>query len=68
MNTPISGPRKISEFLPVDSLTLKTPRTPQEHIKNIWNSWLKWVIVKISEISYTACFWMFGETLFTPNS
>ena len=67
MNTPISGPRKISEFLPVDSLTLKTPRTPQKHIKNIRNSWLKGVIVKISEIPYTSCFWMFGETLFVSN-
>ncbi len=35
MNTHVSELQKISELLPVDFLTLKTPRTPQEHITNL---------------------------------
>ncbi len=39
MNTHVSEPRKILELLPMNFLTLQTPRIPQEHITNLRNPW-----------------------------
>ncbi len=41
MKTHISGPRKTSELLPMDSLTLKTLRTPREYNTGLQNTWRK---------------------------